>query len=680
METRKKRTRKRIAFAVLALLVIAGLTALPFILNEQQEKKGAKASILSTQVKTGSIQKTLSGTGTLAEQEAQSVSVPQGVRVTEYLVANGQMVRKGDAVARVDRVSVMETISAVQEAMDETASELNDAGEGNYSYINAPAPGRVKAVYVKTGDSVQSVMERYGALAVLSLDGLMAVQIAPSPSLSIGQTLVVCLSDGTETAGRVESVNEEAATVTFSDRCGSIGETAQVRTEDGTPLGSAEVYVHAAWKAMASAGTVYTVFASPDLEYWTGGTLLSIEGASDGSYESLLSEYRAYEDLMARLFLMYQDGVLAAPCDGCVSGVDEALIRSLAASGDSLSIRLLANAPGEDPDAAYRNRIGMLSSVNEDGSVTVLMQSWDTEIPDYTDLSFVVTAPDSMTQEYTLALPPVYRWDGASWTQMTAVSRGDVFAFAYSGDLVWMVYVGHNELPEPSPEPGTPETPAPSEPGGGRPGNGGSRPAGTGGMPNLSGGGMAAGGSNGTQPAQTRYTLDETSILCVTPQETMTVSMTVDELDILAVHTGAEALVTLDALPGQSFSGVIREVNTTASNEGGHSKYSAVVELRRTDSMLSGMNASVRITVESRDGVLTLPAEALTERDGEPAVYTGYDAKSETLVDPVRVETGLSDGLQVQILSGLSEGDAVWYAYYDTLEISGLTDGFFSAK
>ena len=674
MEARKKRTRKRIVFGVFALLVIAGLTALPFILSEQQESKAAKASILSAQVKTGSIQKTLSGTGTLAEQEAQEVSVPQGVKVTEYLVANGQLVKAGDAVACVDRVSVMETISAVQEAMDEAAAELEAAGEGNYTFIYAPAPGRVKAVYASTGDAVQTVMERSGALAILSLDGLMAVQIPAAPQLSIGQALIVRLSDGTETAGRVESVNEETTVVTFSDRYGSIGETAEVRTEAGAALGSAAVYVHAAWKAMASSGTVYTVFASQNAEYWTGGAVLSIEGASDGSYESLLSEYRAYEELMAKLFRMYQDGVLQAPCDGYVSGVDETLIQALAADGEGLSIRLLANAPGEDPDAGYRNRIGMLTAVKEDGTATALMQSWDTEIPDYADLAFVVTAPESMTQSLSLTLPPVYRRDGESWVPMTELSRGDVFAFAYSGNLVWMVYVGHNTLPE------TSEDTEPAE----EPESGGSRPGGTGGgMPSMSGGKTAGGASfaaQGQQSTQTRYAIRETSILSVTPQETMTVSMTVDELDILAVHTGAQALVTLDALPGQSFSGVIRDVNTTASNEGGHSKYTAVVELRRTGNMLSGMNASVSITVETRDGILTIPAEALTEQDGRAAVYTGYDAKSETLAAPVTVETGLSDGLQVQILSGLSEGDTVWYAYYDTLEISGLTDGIFSSK
>ena len=678
MESRKKRRGGRIVFAVLALLVIAGLTALPFVLQEQQEKNADKASILSAQVTAGSIEKTLSGTGTLSDQEAQTVSVPQGVQVTEYLVANGQSVKAGDAVAVVDRVSVMETISAVQEAMDETAAEIKSAAE-NYTYLEAPASGRVKAVYAATGDEVQTVMERYGSLAVLSLDGLMAVEIPASSALSIGQALVVGLSSGVEVPGRVESVNEDVAVVTFSDSYGSIGETAQLRTQDGAALGSGEVYVHCAWRAMASTGTVYTVFASLNTEFYTGGILLSIRGANDGSYESLLAEYRAYEELMGRLFRLYQDGVLTAPCDGCVSGVNTARITSLSAGNGGLSIRLLANAPGVNPNAAYRNRIGMLSAVNGDGTAAVLMQSWDTEIPDYSDLAFVVTAPESMTQTCELTLPLAYRREGEEWQEMTEFARGDVFAFAYDEDLVWMVYICHNELPEETPPVASPE---PTTPGGGT-NHGGSGTPGSGSVPGGSGGGLSGGmpsasaggqksASFSEQPTQTRYTLSETTFLSVTPQETVTVSMTVDELDILSVRPGAEALVTLDALPGQSFSGVITAVNTTASNEGGHSKYSAVVELVRTPSMLSGMNASVRLTVESRDGVLLLPSEALTELDGKSAVYTAYDAKTETLAAPVTVETGLSDGLQVQILSGLSEGDTVWYAYYDKLEISGL--------
>ena len=175
------------------------------------------------------------------------------------------------------------------------------------------------------------------------------------------------------------------------------------------------------------------------------------------------------------------------------------------------------------------------------------------------------------------------------------------------------------------------------------------------------GGGMSAvGGSAGAEEEESYYSTEGTTILSITPQETVTVSITVDELDILSVHLGQEVQVTLDALPGQAFTGIITEVNTTATNEGGNSKYSAVVTLNRTEQMLGGMNASANITVEERENVLLLPAETLSEQDGQSIVYTAYDSKSETLSDPVVVETGLSNGLQVQILSGLQEGDVVY--------------------
>ena len=71
-----------------------------------------------------------------------------------------------------------------------------------------------------------------------------------------------------------------------------------------------------------------------------------------------------------------------------------------------------------------------------------------------------------------------------------------------------------------------------------------------------------------------------------------------------------------------------------------------------------------------------IPAAALAEENGASLVYTDYDSKTETLINPLPVETGLSDGDQVQSTSGLQEGNTVWYRYYDSLEIEGLPGGF----
>ena len=90
--------------------------------------------------------------------------------------------------------------------------------------------------------------------------------------------------------------------------------------------------------------------------------------------------------------------------------------------------------------------------------------------------------------------------------------------------------------------------------------------------------------------------------------------------------------------------------------------------------MLPGMNASVKIVTAVSDPVPTLPASALVEDGGHTFVYLGYDEKKDTLTDLTEIETGLSDGDRVQILSGLPEGSTVYYRYADTVVYS-FTNG-----
>ncbi|MBQ9664017.1 MAG: HlyD family efflux transporter periplasmic adaptor subunit [Oscillospiraceae bacterium] len=751
METAKKKKRRNAVFAVVAILLAALLVLIPFLLDARQNSGKPDASILSAEVRRGDLRKTLSGTGTLEEQEAEEVTVPQGVKVTEYLVENGQFVREGDPVASVDRVSVMEAISTLRGVMDEVALEMQTLKSGSdYSYLSAAASGRVKAVYAKAGDAVQDVVLQNGALAVVSLDGMMAVRFRAGGGLGIGKTVTVVLSDGTETDGRVETVIDGEATATIADSFGSIGETVQIRSQSGEALGSGTLYVHSAWKAIATEGIVNNVYIEKERIVSAYGTMFVLSGTSSGGdYEVLASEHRQYEDIMADLFRMYQDGILKAPCDGCVSGVDDGILELLSVDGSSApALKLLANAPVDNQDGSFANVIGIVT-----GSDSAMLQAWNTEIPDYTDTAFLVTAVESFTNKYSGGFAAAYQWvssetekevyteftgdafdggpyfeksdeasdeaetvyivtedgemqpdktyytkstvlvEGGSWTP-ASVRTGGIYAFAFdkNDNLVFLVYLGSSDtLPkDASDEKKTDEKKADEEKTGGGSGRGQSGGAGGGGMPSggidlsglLSGGGAAggsgAGGFSGSASAaqETRYSTTGTAILSVTPQETVTVSITIDELDILYVRAGQEAVVTLDALPGQSFSGVITRVNTTASNEGGNSKYSAVVELTRNGHMLGGMNASANITIEERKDVLLIPAAALTEQNGESVVYTAFDSKTETLAAPVTVETGLSDGDRVQIFSGLQEGNTVWYSYYDTLEIQGLPEGF----
>ena len=693
MEKRKKKTGRIVALVVLLFVIAAIAVGGWYFFLRQENNSESTASILSTHVKTGSIQKTLSGTGTLAEQEAQDVAVQTGVKITEYLVKNGQIVKAGDPVAAVNKASVMEAISSVREVMKEVSADIDEIQSTSLTTtLTAAATGRVKAIYASEGEQVQDVLLRDGALAILSLDGLMAARVPLETSVGIGQTVAVTLSDGTELPGRVETTQEGTATVTIDDEYGKIGETIRVKTADGRSVGSGSLYVHSAWKAFAPEGLVYGVYAYDGQIAEAGVILFRIDlPPVNGGYEALAAEHREYEEVLAELFRIYDSGVVTAPCDGCVSGVDNDLLKLLSSNGSEYHLELLSNESGE---GEYRNRVGMVTGVNGDGSISAMMQGWDTEIADYIQTGYVETSADTMTQSYSASYPYAFMWDGSQW-QRKNIEVGDVYLFAYdSTDLAMMVYVGHNDY-NPSSNQGTSGKDGDSKPDSSKDEDGktkddsedgekkegeesqdGKKDSGSGGNKGgmASGGGsMSVNGNTAESQAAKRYDTTGTTILSITPQETVSVTITVDELDILSVQEGQKASVTLDALTGRSFTGIISEVDTTAANEGGNTKYSATIRLEKEGMMLGGMNASVNITIESRENVLLIPSEALIEKNGKSAVYTAYNERTGTLYKPVEVETGLSDGLQVEILSGLKEGDTVWYSYYDKLEIAGLT-------
>lgn len=651
-----KKTKIRTVLFWLVLVAIAALLALLPRLARSGAESNANAKVLSARAETGDIAVTLAGGGTLTAEDAVEVIAPMGVEITEFLVITGDYVQEGAPIAAVDKASVMSAVLEVQDSIAEITDQLNRAdSEKNTAALTAQAGGRVKAVYAQSGDSVKEVMLAHGALAVISLDGKMALDFPSAFPLAVGQSVTVTASDGTAYIGRVESMLEGNVTVTITDDGPIVGDTASVTNAGGAILGRGTLYVHSAWNVVAASGTVSYVNIHEGRQIYSGTTLMSLKDMDHtAEYEKLAAQRRDYEEKLWELFILYQDGVIKAPCKGYVSGVDKNLVSQLAATGGS-HIVLLANAPDGGADGAF-NRVGMVTAVNSDGTLTVKMQLADTYVEDYTDLSGISTGSDTMTLEGKCVPGAAYAWTGEEWVA-SGINAGDVFVFAYDalGNLLWMVYAGHNEVPcvptpQPSADPGT------------LPGAVTSIPGRSGG----SGGGFSVRGSyaGAAQADESRlYDLDDTIICAVTPADTMTVSITVDELDILQYTIGMEAEITVDALPGQSFVGTVTQIGAIGSNSGGSSKYTVELTLDAAPNMLSGMNASVVICKETVSALL-LPAAALHDSGSKSYVYTAYDEKNDRLLGQAEVETGLSDGENVVILSGLTEGQIVWYSYF----------------
>lgn len=703
---KKKRKIGNILLTIVLVSVAALLVIVPFWMERATGAGKDTASILSAAVETATIRDTVAGSGSITDADAVDVTIPDGVKLKEYVVKNGDTVKAGDPLAIVDETSVMNVIAKVRADLDEIESDMADARQDTAGTdLKTDVAGRVKTVYANAGDSVRSVMDTYGALAVVSLDGLMVTTVETSASLAIGDRVTVIREDGvTELEGSVELARNGVVTVTVTDEDTRIGETVTVLDKNGAAAGSGTLDVHSAWNVTAWSGTVKLVKCSPEQAVKANALLFRLENTDYAfDYKQLSDKHRDYEELMFDLFQLYADGLVLSDTDGKVDNIDKdntgimlasakrssglTLMRLSARGSDAL---LSINSPDpNDEDRDYTNYQAVVTAKNEDGTYTIMRSASPVAVADYASLSAPALA--GLTVQDTAALSVFYKWSGSAWETASAVSVGDTFVFVLDGDRpLWAIYSGKLSVGPTDPtgddEPTEPGGEDPDDPGGKDPtdpidptnpvnpfgpGSWGGR------IPNFSFSRYSI------QQEEHEYTsLDRVTVMTVTPQDKVSVTMSIDELDILSVSLGQQAQVTLDAVPGQSFTGTVTKIETTGSNAGGNSKFTVTMELDRTAQMVGGMNVSALLTVGTHENVPTLPSEALTEEGTKVFVYTAYDEEN-GLSGKQEVTTGASDGLVTEIVSGLKAGDSVWYAYYDTLEsdrgLSG-SGGFYGGR
>ena len=152
----------------------------------------------------------------------------------------------------------------------------------------------------------------------------------------------------------------------------------------------------------------------------------------------------------------------------------------------------------------------------------------------------------------------------------------------------------------------------------------------------------------------------ETVAFTLASQDDAKITVNVDELDILSVEKEQSASVTLDALEDETFTGTVTKISSTASAGSGSTKYEVEITVPMDERMRIGMSASAAIQVSSAEDTLILSMTALQQRGDETFVYTAKDGDG-NLSGEVTVETGLSDGQNVEISGGLEEGTEVYY-------------------
>jgi len=205
-----------------------------------------------------------------------------------------------------------------------------------------------------------------------------------------------------------------------------------------------------------------------------------------------------------------------------------------------------------------------------------------------------------------------------------------------------------------------------------------------------------------------QYTTDN-SMITITPVEgtgsNLEVAATIDQADIAQVKVGQKVDITLDAYPDDPSSGVVSLValqGTTTSNVTTFEVKVAVEQA--SDKLRSGMNANLDIIVEEAKDVLTVPSEAIKTRGTEKGVMVPMGAGENTAIKEssesqsdtqpkngaaksssgqtdanvqfIPVEFGLDDGTNVEVKSGLTEGQEVITILGTSATTKAATGGF----
>ena len=143
----------------------------------------------------------------------------------------------------------------------------------------------------------------------------------------------------------------------------------------------------------------------------------------------------------------------------------------------------------------------------------------------------------------------------------------------------------------------------------------------------------------------------------------ITFSMSIDELDISKVKTGQTVQITAEAAGDASFRGIVENVSLESANNNGITTYPVSVTVNDPKGLLPGMNVNGKILLEESTNALVIPAASLMRGNvvyvKDPSVKAAQGEVPAGFRE-VTVETGIMNDEQVEVTSGLAEGDEVY--------------------
>ena len=309
---------------VVALLCGAGLFGLKAYINKQAESSSA-TSYSRAVVTRGALEETVYGSGTTSARNQTNVLAEAEGTLTDLRVSVGDAVKAGDILAVMTNADLDDTITDLEFDLWELDDQILSTSAGSkVTTIEAPAAGRVVAIYAEAGDDALAVFRREGALAIISTDGRMKVELSnvdTSSGVSLGEKLTVT-GETFIAEGTVVDLTRQGTcmTLTIQDDSLPMGETVTVARQNGTILGTSTLEVNKPMAVSSYGGTIESVKVSVGDKVKRADTLFKLtDSPLTLKIENLRLQREAAAKSLEEAKQQRENLIVVAPCDGTIA-------------------------------------------------------------------------------------------------------------------------------------------------------------------------------------------------------------------------------------------------------------------------------------------------------------------------------------------------------------------------
>ena len=154
---------------------------------------------------------------------------------------------------------------------------------------------------------------------------------------------------------------------------------------------------------------------------------------------------------------------------------------------------------------------------------------------------------------------------------------------------------------------------------------------------------------------------DGTTIASVADMGDLIFKGNIDETEVGQLVTGMQMKITIGALQNLRFDASLEYISPKATDNNGANQFEikAAVSVPQGNEIRSGYSANAEIVLASARGVLTVPESAIEFSGDDTYVYVVKGQGDEKTYERRKVVTGLSDGVNIEIRSGLKKTDRV---------------------